>query len=142
MPEAELNRSNVVPVLVAALVCDAAVADPASGKKNLIGIFDRMWVGRFPTARPMFLYWKITDAEGRYRITVRIVHANRNKEVGKAEVEVQVHDRLLASDFLLELPPVPFEEEGRYEFQILMNDMYLGSAVVDAQLAPKQPAEG
>lgn len=142
MAEGELTPSKVVPVLVAALVCDVAVADPASGKKNLIGIFDRLWVGWFPTARPMFLYWKITDAEGLYRIVIRVVHANKNREVGRAQAEVQVLDRLLAQDFLLQLPPVPFEEAGRYEFQILMNDAYLGSAVVDAQLTPSQPVEG
>ena len=62
--------SQVVPVLVAALICDVAVADPASGKKNLIGIFDTLWAHQLPTARPMSLYLKVTDAEGRYSISV------------------------------------------------------------------------
>jgi len=141
LAERERTPGSVVPVLVAALVCDAAVADPASGKKNLIGIFDRVLVGRFPTARPLFVYWKITDAQGHYRIAVRIVHANRNREIGRAEGEVDVIDRLLASDFLLQLPPIPFEEAGRYEFQIWMNDAYLGTAVVDAQVRPTEPGE-
>ena len=57
------NLSNVVPVLVAALVCDVAVADPGTGKKNLIGVFNRVNVGKFPTKRPMSLYILGTDAE-------------------------------------------------------------------------------
>ena len=40
--------SEVPPLLVAALVCDVAVADPATGKKNLIGIFDQVRVGKSP----------------------------------------------------------------------------------------------
>lgn len=38
--------SPIIPVLVAMLVCDVAVADPSTGKKNLIGIFNRVNVGK------------------------------------------------------------------------------------------------
>ena len=71
--------SKVVPLLVATLVCDVAVADPSTGKKNLIGIFDRVYVGRFPTQRSVSLYFKIADAEGHYNFDVRYVQASTDK---------------------------------------------------------------
>ena len=40
MAQESQTLSNVIPVLVAALVCDVAIADPSSAKKNLIGIFE------------------------------------------------------------------------------------------------------
>ena len=63
--------SQVVPVLVAALVCDVVVSDPSTGKKNLIGIFDRVNVGKFTTTRRMSLYVKVTDADGDYDAEIR-----------------------------------------------------------------------
>ena len=106
MTDQKARSSKVVPVLVAALLCDSAVADPTTGKKTLIGIFDRVWAAQFPTARPLTFYGKITDAEGQYTFTVRIVLANKNKLLGEAKGEMGVPDRLQAFDFLIQLPPV------------------------------------
>lgn len=142
MADSEPVLSKVVPVLVAALVCDTGVVDPSTGKKSLIGVFDRIWVGRFPTTRPLLLYIKIADAEGKYRVLVRIVHADENRKVGEGGGEVDVPNRLLAYDYLMPFPPVPFEKPGRYEFQIFMNDVYLGRSVLDVQNRPAPATEG
>ena len=71
--------SNVVPVLVAAIVCDVAVKDPSTGKVSLIGIFDRISVLNFPTKRPLSLYVKLTDAEGNYDFNVKYVQVESMK---------------------------------------------------------------
>ena len=139
MSDPDPRLSPVVPVLVAALVCDVAVADPATGKKNLIGIFDRLWAADFPTTRPLSLYWKITDAEGYYKISARFVQLNGSMVLGEAMGDLTIQDRLSSADFMLPFPPVPFPQPGRYEFQILMNDVLLGSAIVDANLRPDSP---
>lgn len=130
--------SQVVPLLVAALVCDVAVADPSTGKKNLIGIFDRVHAESFPTQRPVSLYLKVTDAEGRYEISVKYVQANSGKMLAEATGEMVVGDRLVSSDFYLPLPPLPMPDEGRYEFQVWANAMFLGSTFIDAVLRPTQ----
>lgn len=124
--------SQVVPVLVAALVCDVAVADPSTGKKSLIGIFDRVLVGGFPTQRPMSLYMKLTDAEGRYKVEVRYVQVGTRKVLAQAEGKLQATDRLTSSDVYLLFPPLPIPEAGRYEFQIWANSMFLGTTFIDA----------
>jgi len=118
-------------------VCDAAVRDPATGKHSLIGIFDRIWFRRFPTQRPLSLYIKVTDVEGRYRLEARLVRAETGEELGRARGETTFSSRLIAADFIIQLPPVQFPAEGRYEFQIWANDVYIGRTFLDAEIAPQ-----
>jgi hypothetical protein len=132
LADENLSLSQVVPLLVAALVCDVAVADPSTGKKNLIGIFDRLIVGGFPTQRPVSLYIKLTDAEGLYRFQVRYVQAGSDMELGRGEGEFRAIDRRASLDLHMTFPPLPIPTEGRYEFQVWANSMFLGSTFIDA----------
>lgn len=130
MPEGPV--SHVVPILVAVLVCDVAAADPTTGKKNLIGIFDRVNVAKFPTQRSMSVYMKLTDAEGNYKIEVRYVQVSSGQTLAQAVGEAQFRSRLGSSDFFLSFPPLAIPSEGRYEFQVWVNDAFLGGTFVDA----------
>jgi hypothetical protein len=130
MPTPE--RSRTVPVLVAVLVCDTTATDPASGKKTLIGIFDRIHVRQFPTNRPLSLYSKITDAEGSYDISIRFVQVETGQTLAEVVGEGNFTDRLVAHDLTIEVPPLPIPSAGRYEFQVWFNDVFLGSTFLDA----------
>jgi hypothetical protein len=135
LAQEEPRPSRVVPVMIAALVCDTAATDPTTGKKTLIGIFDRLWASNFPTGRPATLYWKITDAEGDYTVEARFVQLKKNELIAKGGGKVSVPDRMSAFDYYLFLPMLIFPEPGRYEVQVLMNDAYLGGVIIDAQEA-------
>jgi hypothetical protein len=124
--------SKVIPVLVAVIICDIAVADPSTGKSNLIGIFDRINVGKFPTQRPMSLFVKLTDADGYYQTQMKYVQVNTGKMIAEAKGEFHSNDKLASSNISINFPPLPIPEEGRYEFQIWANNMFLGSAFLDA----------
>jgi hypothetical protein len=128
----ETQPSEVVPVLVAVLICDAGVADPSTGKKNLIGIFDRVFVRQFPAQRAMSLYMKFTDAEGQYRLIVRYVQTASGQMLAEAVGEMKATDRLTSADAIFSFPPLAIPEGGRYEFQVWANDAYLGGAFLDA----------
>jgi hypothetical protein len=132
MTQGKKALSNVTPVLVAAIVCDVAVADPSTQKKNLIGIFDRVFVEKFPTKRPISLYIKVTDAEGYYQTEVRYIQVSPGKILAKAEGELNSKNRLASIDLIVPFPPLPIPEEGRYEFQIWANSIFLGSTFIDA----------
>lgn len=138
MTQEERPLSKVVPVLVAVLVCDTAATDPSTGKSNLIGIFDRVNVRTFPSQRRMSVYVKLTDAEGSYRIQVRYVQTGSGEELVRAAGETASTDRLGSLTFLISLPPLPIPIEGRYEFQVFANDIYLGGTFIDA-VAQAQP---
>jgi hypothetical protein len=137
MTEGKKTLSNVVPVLVAAIVCDVAVADPSTGKKNLIGIFDRVNVEVFSTTRRMSLYIKVTDAFGDYELEVRYVQVNSGKVLARAEGGLHSNNKLASIDLIVPFPPLPIPEKGRYEFQVWANSMFLGSTFIDVAPRPK-----
>ena len=122
-----------VPLLVAALICDVAVADPSTKKQNLIGIFDRVIVSNFPTNRQMHLYIKLADAEGEYEIETKYVHRESGSKLAGAKTKLEIKDRLLTTDFYIPFPPLLIPERGRYEFQIWANSVFLGTAFLDAE---------
>ena len=124
--------SQIVPLLVPALVCDAAVEDQSTGKKTLIGIFNAVNVQQFPSQRPFCLYFKVTDAEGFYQIEVRYVRVDTGEILANAEGEMMAPNRLDDSDLYLQFPPLPIPEPGRYEFQIWANSAFLGSTSIRA----------
>ena len=127
---------ETVPLLVAALICDVAVADPSTNKKNLIGIFDRVVVANFPTQRRMHLYIKLADAEGEYEIETKYVHRESGSKLAEARTKLDIKNRLLTTDLYIPFPPLPIPHEGRYEFQIWANSVFLGTAFLDAQARP------
>lgn len=137
MPEAEQPLSQVIPVLVAILVCDVAVQDPSTGKKSLIGIFDQVNVKSFPSQRPVSVYIKVADADGRYKLEVRFIHQESNEVLAELKGELRIGDRLKSADFYVSTPPLPIPGEGRYEFQVWANGVYLGGTIIAAQLAEK-----
>lgn len=131
------SPSEVVPVVVAALVCDVAVADPSTRKHNLIGIFSRINVATFPTSRPVSVYIKLADAEGRYEFDIRFVQVSSGQVLAGAQGELTITDRLASTDLHISFPPLPIPSEGRYEFQIWANSVFLGSTSIYA--VPRQP---
>lgn len=124
--------SQIPPFLIAALICDVAVADPSTGKKNLIGIFDRVNVGKFPAQQSMSLYLRMTDAEGYYPLEIEYVYVNTGEVLGKVVGEMEAKDRTLSSDVYIPLQSVPIPKAGRYEFRVKANNMFLGNAFMDA----------
>lgn len=130
-PRLTESLSQVVPVLVAALVCDVGATEPHTKKKSLIGIFDRLSTASFPTKRAVSLYLKIADAEGHYELEIRFVHLNSGTMVAKAEGKLEQSDRLASADLLIPFPPLQIGEPGRYEFQVWANSTFLGSTTID-----------
>lgn len=130
-PEKERTPSQVVPVLVAALICDTAAIDPSTQKKSLIGIFDRLF-GQFPAARPVAFYVKVTDAVGWYRVDMKFVHSDSGRTLAEVKAEAEFTDRLSSTDFVVPVPPLPIPAPGRYELQVWFNDVFLGATFLDA----------
>jgi hypothetical protein len=131
--------TNPIPVLVAVLVCDVAVADPSTGKKNLIGIFDKVFVNKFPTVRAMSLYVKLTDAKGKYDLAIEFVVGKTGEKLADVRGEFVSENPLEAADAHVQFPPLPLPQPGRYELRVLADSIYLGSAVIDAVPAGGTP---
>lgn len=92
------KNSQVPPLLIAALICDAGVADPSTGKKNLIGIFDNLSAPKFPVHREVTLYFKVTDAEGHYPVEIEFVDTSDGKVLAQVSGAVDAPNRLASLD--------------------------------------------
>ncbi|MEN8614043.1 hypothetical protein ABFB09_01990 [Dehalogenimonas sp. THU2] len=132
MEEQEATTGQGKPVLVAALICDVAVKEPTSGKISLIGIFDRVHVKEFPSKRPVSMYAKLTEAEGKYDFQVRYVYSNTGEKLAEAKGNFTSQDKLATVELNLQFPPLPLPGEGRYDFQIWVNGQFLGQTFIDA----------
>jgi hypothetical protein len=132
-----------------AVVCDHALIDQA-GKLSVIGIFERIWVERFPAVHP------------RLHLVLRL--KGRRTEIGDHPVLIVLNDpegnQVLRGDGLVQIgePPagvteveagavlafdVPLERAGTYTFDISVDGEHQASVPVSVSQmptpAPKSP---
>ena len=142
MTNEEENLSGVVPYLLAILVCDSGTIDQNSGKKTLVGIFDRVIAEKFSTSRWLSVYFKLSDAEGNYQFKVQYAQVETGNILAEAETDVLIiKSRLDIRDFLITYPaPLPIPEAGQYEFRLFANNIFLGHITIDAAM-PRERKE-
>jgi len=131
----EQKLSRVVPYLFALLVCDSGTIDPNSGKKTLVGIFDRVIAGQFPTSRWLSVYFRLSDAQGKYQFKVQYAQVKTGNILAEAETEdaLTIGSRLDTFDSLISFPrALPIPEAGQYEFRLYANNMFLGRIAINA----------
>ncbi len=135
MTNQEENLSRVVPYLLAILVCDSATIDRNSGKKTLVGIFDRVIAGKFSTSRWCSVYFKLSDAQGNYRFKVQYAQVETGNILAEAETKeaLTIKNRLDTFDSLISFPrALPIPQAGQYEFRLYANDIFLGRIAINA----------
>ena len=126
--------SNAVPLLMAALICDNAVTDPGTGKKSLLGVYSEVHIAQLPATIHASLYFKLTEAEGRYEAQIRYIQVATGETIAVIDGELIAENRLMSGDFVIESLPLPIPTQGRYELQIWMNLMFIGSMFFDVHL--------
>lgn len=120
-----------VPSVLAILTCDQVIVDAASQKKTLVGVFDAIWVARFPAIQGFGFYARLTDLEGKYKFVIRVIQLDGEKPIGVLEShEISSTDRLGIIEMALNFPPVPFPSPGHYEFQLFANGDFIGRTLL------------
>ena len=125
-----------------AVVCDHALIDQA-GKLSVIGIFERIWVERFPAVHP------------RLHLVLRL--KGRRTEIGDHPVAIVLHDpdgrEILRGDGNVQIgePPagvteveagavlafdVPLDRPGIYTFAISVDEQHTASVPVTVSQMP------
>lgn len=131
--------ASTVPTLMAGLLCDQIITEAGTNKKTLVGIFDTLHSPALPFKRQLWIYLRLTDAEGRYRFRIELVHLETEKPIFGVETnEVEAKNRLGFHEIVVELPPVPLPDQGTYEFQIYANDVYIGRILLKAELVKSE----
>jgi hypothetical protein len=123
------------------LLCDQIITDKESGKKTLVGIFDRVFYEGKSFVMPVSVFARLTDAAGAYHFAVEYAHVTTNRILGRAEIPdpVQIPDRLKFHELLMRAPAV-IDALGVFEFRLYANGVYLGRVPFEA--VPRSNAEG
>src|SRR5947207_879433 len=85
-----------LPYPIAILLAERAIVEEGTHTTSLIALFDELSTPVLPVQRSISVYVKFTDAEGRYRLKLDMVHLPSDRVVGTVEVTepVIVADRL------------------------------------------------
>lgn len=135
-----ITRMARPPIVKSFLIADAVIQDRLTGKWSIIGLFDRVMAPAFPVVHPtVALYFRLSDAQGRYRIKVEFRDAN-DRRVGLFEgIEIEVKDPSMAIELGLPTHLLRLEKPGRYQFQLYINDEYAAAAELSALQLPTPP---
>lgn len=112
------------PQLKAIITCDTIIAEKGTDKYSLIGIFDRMYIAKFPTQYfPICLYLAFSGV-GDFRLRGSFHDLTEDKELAGWSSSKPIHcpDRLRTYQAIFRLPPLPFPQEGDYEFIVYVNE--------------------
>ena len=133
-----------IPSVLAILTCDQVIVDAVTKKKTLVGIFDRLRSSRFPMQQRIGFYARLTDMEGDYTFTIRVINLTNSEQlIGQMEsAQIKATDRLATMEIALNLPPLLFQQPGQYEFQLYANGDFIGRSLVrveSLQPPPRHP---
>lgn len=136
-------------ILALALVCDHALIDQA-GKLSVLGIFERIWVERFPALHPrLHLVLRIKGRRteiGEHPVTI-VLKSPQDREVLRGDGTVQIGEppagvmEVEAAAILVF--DVPLETAGVYHFEVTVDNTELASLPISvSQMPAQQPAQG
>ena len=64
------------------------------------------------------------------------------QKIGSAEADLKVRDLMLPAEFVFELQALVFDRPGRYQFDLYVNDDFVGSKsfrVLESHQVPGEP---
>jgi hypothetical protein len=131
---------STVPSVTAMVLCDQIIVEQGSGKKSLIGIFDRMMTFTLPTAvARMAVYVRVMDASGKYPMKLRLVKLKDETLIQEIKAEVEAKDPLAPTEVVINLMGTVLPEAGKYEFQFYLRDIYLHRVTMELSLIQGGP---
>ena len=121
-------------------ICDNAFLSK-DNRLNVIGVFDRLFVAKFPYRHPKFtVVLNVTIEEGTYPFEIRLMQEGEEspKLVMNGEVKAKKSESFnLISDFA----GIAFEQEGEYTVEIWNKDEKLTSQAFRVELPPQKKKE-
>jgi hypothetical protein len=128
-----------------AVVCDYALIDQY-GKLSVLGIFQHIWVSQFPTVHPrLHLVMRLKGSRtevGQHQVQIRLTN-DEGKEIIKGDGNVNFAEPpagvLEVEAGAVLLFDVPFENAGRYQFEIEVDQDVRTEVPITVSLSPKGP---
>ncbi|MCK5804678.1 MAG: hypothetical protein KAI66_17705 [Lentisphaeria bacterium] len=112
------------PMGLALVVCDTIIEDKTTGKKTLVGLFDRVQTLKLPCAHPaMSILVTLTGGRGDYPAEVICRHTETDEVTFSAKGKVTLRDPRQVVDLVFRLNGVRFKHAGMHWVQFLADDM-------------------
>lgn len=125
------------PSLNAMLICDLALQEGATGKTSVVGVFEHISAHQFPARCGfVFVYVKLTDAQGEYRCRLELVRLEDLAVIGRGALGATFGDRMVPAELVFQIGGLAFERPGAYEFRLYANDRWVGSKILRVIQAP------
>jgi len=126
--------SNVHPYLLAVLLCDSVINEAGTGKKTIVGTFDKLLTPAFPAGYPFTIYVKFTDAQGSYRLRFEYVNLSTDTVLESRDLPLmKVPDRLEPAELVVNIA-ANIPEPGSYEFRLYIDGAWFCRAPFSAAL--------
>jgi hypothetical protein len=112
------------PLGLSLLMCDTIIEDKHTGKKTLVGLFDRVHARRFPCVHPyMCVFVSLTGARGRFPCEVVCRHQDSHTVALSAKGEVTMRDPRQVVDLVFRLSGVTFPKPEMYWLNFVIDEM-------------------
>ncbi|MBI4115149.1 MAG: hypothetical protein HY447_01085 [Candidatus Omnitrophica bacterium] len=112
-----------LPKALAMIICDEMIEDKRTNKKSLIGLFNRIVTNQFPSRhKKMNIFFSLTGGRGKYKTRLQQTYLPEMKVLGEIEGEIEFTDPTAVMEFNFELNEVAFPYEGKYNFQLLIDN--------------------
>lgn len=125
-----------------AFVSDAATID-ASGKVNVLGIFDRIWFDHYPNIWPR-LYLTVcidihrSESNIQHTLKMELVNA-QGKLVLSPHEQTFIVDRERSVPFIIGVDAIKFESSGYYTWDISVDGHFLKNVPLILGLTQERP---
>ena len=130
-----LPSTSRVPEVVATLVCQALIMDQQTQTRTLVNVLQELQLFQIPGAVSLGLYVKMVEGSGSYRCKVRFVRMSDDAVIiDVPEQQLEWPESSPALELGMNFGNLVIEAAGLYEFQVFMNDMYMGRAVLGTKL--------
>ncbi len=127
---------------VSMIVCDSVFRDERSKKLVIIGTFNRIIAAKVPCIHPkMVVLFSVTNGNGVYNVSVRIVHERTGHEVINIAGPMKIDDPLAIADINVELQGVVFPQDGKYWVELKADGVILQARPLLVMVAPAQHPE-
>lgn len=123
------------PAIQAMVVCREIWDVKSTNETVLVGPCSRVRHREFPSVIPLSLYAHLTDARGRYEISLQLRDSDGDVVWSTPHgPSLEERDPLLPHRLVLHRVPIEFPGEGRFDLELLANGIVLGQHAIWAQL--------
>lgn len=121
------------------MLADHVYQDVQTGKKVIAGTFNVLFARTFPAqfGRSTFAFISLTEVRGSVELVLRYVRLDTNQVLLMTQpIRVESQDPLQTFELTFEVPPFPMPGPGVYAFEVLSEDVPIGSVRMSVKQIP------